>query len=72
MVNLLWGGVVKDNGFSNLDQERIKYYLNNCADETRLRYKQFIDSAMTTDVIKDLCNKNVSDYNLPAEVIFEK
>ena len=53
------------------DLERIKYYLKNVAEETKVDYKQFLDEKMTADVLKDLCIKNAATYELPAEIIFE-
>jgi hypothetical protein len=53
------------------DQEKIKFYLNNCTEETKLQFKELIDSALTSDVLKQQCEENAKGYNLPAEVIFE-
>jgi len=50
------------------DQDRIKFYLNNCADETKVQYKEFIDSALTSDVLKQQCELNAKGFGLPAEV----
>lgn len=50
--------------------ERVKYYLSLCADETKAEFKQFIDEKMTPDVLRELCANNAKTYELPAEIEF--
>lgn len=72
-LSFLQDHVTKDQGqeASKLtDQERIKYYLSNVTDETKVQYKQFINEKMTPDVLRDLCINNAKTYGLQAEIEF--
>lgn len=45
------------------DQERIKYYLGNCAESTKAEYNEFIHSALTPEKIRDICEANAKTYD---------
>jgi hypothetical protein len=49
-------------------QDKIKFYLNNVNEETKVLYKNFLNEKMTPDVLREICTNNAKTYSLPAEV----